>query len=98
MLRDILGGNPAHAVPPTQPNPEEQLPARLREHVQRLRLIRTVISVSTLALRAQNAELDEDIASVLRSSAVDPLDVEIEQIEALIESLAFARRAREVRG
>jgi len=80
-----------------QLNLDEQRPIRLRDHLQRLRLILPVISVSVLALRAQNAELDEDIASVLHRNASDPLDVEIEKIEALLESLAFARRAKEVR-
>jgi hypothetical protein len=53
-----------------------------------------VISVSVLALKRQNAELDDDIASVLHWSASDPLSLAIEKIEGLLESLAH-RRAKE---
>jgi hypothetical protein len=74
---------------------EEQLPFRLREHVRRLKRIVPVISVSVLALKAQNADLDGDVAEVLHHQASEPLDVEIEELEALLESLA-TKRARQV--
>jgi hypothetical protein len=96
MFRDnLFGGNAAHTVPPLCSTLDEQLPIRLRDHVQRLRLILPVISVSVMALKRQNAELDEDIASVLHQHACDPLDLEIEELEAILESLA-ARRTRGV--
>ena len=95
MVQDILRGTSAHTVPPTQLTLDEQLPIRLRDHLRRLQLILPVISVSVLALRAQNAELDEDIASVLHRHVSDPLDLEIEKVEALLESLADARRMQE---
>jgi hypothetical protein len=63
------------------------LPIRLHRHVQRLQLILPVISVAVLALRHQNAELDEDIALVLSRNACDPLDVEIDQLEALLSTM-----------
>jgi hypothetical protein len=89
MFRDnVFGGDAARTVSPTPLNLDEQFPARLREHVQRLQLILPVISVSVLALRHQNAELDEDIASVLHQHACDPLGLEIEQLEEFLESLA----------
>jgi hypothetical protein len=50
-----------------------------------------------MALRRQDAELDEDIASVLHQHACNPLDTEIDKIEALLESLGAARRTQEVR-
>jgi hypothetical protein len=99
MFRDnilLSGGSPAGKLPPFQLTLDEQFPIRLRDHLQRLRLILPVISVTVMALRRQNAELDEDIASVLHQHACDPLDVEIDKIEALIESLAAARRSQEV--
>src|SRR5262245_60394433 len=97
MFRDDpFGGTAAHTLPLTPLNVDEQLTLCLRDHLQRLRLILPVISVSVLALRSQNAELDEDIASVLHRSAVDPLGVEIENIEALVESVVLARRTQEV--
>ena len=88
------GSIPAYTLPPTQLPLDEQLPIRLQQHLQQLRLILPVISVTVLALRRQNAELDEDIASVLHQHASDPLDVEIDKLEALLESLAVARRAK----
>ena len=88
MFRDnVSRGEPALTVSPTPFSLDEQLPARLREHLQRLELILPVISVSVLALRQQNAELDEDIASVLHQHAIDPLGLEIEQLQELLESL-----------
>ena len=99
MFRDnilLSGGTPADKLPPSQLTLDEQLPIRLRDHLQRLRLILPVISVTVMALRRQNAELDEDIASVLHQHAGNPLDVEIDKIEALLGSLAAARRTQEV--
>ena len=90
MLRSIVSGNPAHAVPQSHPNLDE-LPIRLREHVQRLRLVLPVISVSVMALRLQRAELDEDIASVLHQGACDPLDREIEDLDEILKSLRVRR-------
>lgn len=73
---------------------EEQIPLRLREHVRRLKRIVPVISVSVLALKAQNADLDGDVAEVLHHQASEPLDLEIEELEALLESLALQRALR----
>jgi hypothetical protein len=70
---------------------EEQIPFRLREHVRRLKRIVPVISVSVLALKAQNADLDGDVAEVLHHQASEPLDLEIEELEALLESLVTLR-------
>ena len=93
MFQAIDSGTPAHTVPPLHPTLDEQFPIRVREHVKRLKLIVPVISVSILALKAQNADLDEDIASVLHHQASAPLDREIEELEALLQSLA-AQRAK----
>jgi hypothetical protein len=95
MFRDISRGSSAHTVPPTNLTLDEQLPIRLRDHAQRLRLILPVLSVAVLALKSQGADFDEDIASVLHRHAIDPLDVEVDKIDALLESLATARRAEE---
>jgi hypothetical protein len=50
-----------------------------------------VISVSLLALRRQNAELDEDFALVLQQHACIPLDIEIEELDELLEAIANQR-------
>ena len=87
MLHPSLRGDPADPTAHTQPTLDEHLPIRLHRHVQRLQLILPVISVAVLALRRQNAELDEDIALVLSRNACDPLNVEIDQLEALLATL-----------
>ena len=94
MFQAIEGGTAGHTLPPIHSPIDEQLPIRLRRHVKRLKLIIPVISVSIMALRAQNAELDEDIASVLHLHASGPLDSEVDELEALLESVA-AYRAKE---
>ena len=97
MFRDnSLGGNAARNLSPLHSPLDEQLPIRLREHVRKLRLILPVISVSVLALRRQNAELDEDIARVLHQHAWDPLDLEIEELDELLASIAATRSMRGV--
>ena len=91
MLHSSLRGNPADETVHTQPACDEQLHIRLHRHVQRLQLIVPVISVAVLALRQQNAELDEDIALVLSRNASDPLTVEIEQLESLLDTMGVQR-------
>jgi hypothetical protein len=83
MFRDSgFGREAACTVSLTTLNLDEQLPARVHEHVQPLKLILPVVSVSVLALKRQDAELDDDIAWVLHRHACDPLDLEIEKLEA----------------
>lgn len=92
------GGPPARTVPPssTPPPADDSLPKHLREHAHRLRLILPVISVAVMALHRQNAELDEEIATVLDHHASEALALEIEIIEAIAASLACSHRPKEV--
>ena len=55
----------AHSHSPTPVTLDEQIPVRLRDHVQRLRLIVPVLSVSCLALKRQAAELDDDTTAAV---------------------------------
>lgn len=87
MLHTSLRGNPEDPTAHAQLTADEKLPIRLHHHVQRLQLILPVISVAVLALRRQNAELDEDIALVLSRHACDPLNVELDQLEELVDSM-----------
>ncbi len=68
----------AQTVPPSNRTKGDTLPAELREHVRRLRLILPVISVSVMALHRQDAAADADIASVLSQHACEPLDGEFD--------------------
>jgi hypothetical protein len=52
-----------------------------------LRLAQSIVITSVLALRAQNADGDADIAEILRRYAADPLDMEMERIENLLKTL-----------
>jgi hypothetical protein len=90
MLTASLRGNSADPTAHAQITVDEQLPIRLHHSVQRLQLILPVISVAVLALRRQNAELDEDIALVLTRNACDPLNVELDQLEALVSTMRHA--------
>jgi hypothetical protein len=88
MLHSSLHGTSPNPTPHTPPTVDDQLPIRLHRHVQRLQLILPVISVAVLALRHQNAELDEGIALVLSHNACDLLNVEIDQLEVLLAALS----------
>jgi hypothetical protein len=94
MLDARLRGNSGDPIAHSQLTLDEQLPIRLHRHVQRLQDILPVISVAVLALRQQHAELDEDIALVLSRHASDPLDVEIDQLEALLSTMEAQRTVR----
>ena len=82
---------------------EESAPAahnaRMREHIERLRLIQSVVSLSVMALRRQDAERDEDIASVLDHYAATQLNEEVCELEDLLvraeaAPAAAAKRSR----
>ena len=59
--------------------------------MRRLKQIVPVISVSILALRHQNAELDGDVASVLAPSASEPLDGLVSELEFLVEDIVVQK-------
>jgi len=91
MARKSVIANSVQTVSPVHPTLDEQVHIRLHDHVQRLRLILPVISVAVIALRKQNADLDEDIASILHRHASDPLDAAITTIEVLLDALNAQR-------
>ena len=57
--------------------------AQLGEVVQRLRQVQSAVVVAVAALRQQNCELDEDIASVLQRSVADRIQDQIGRLETL---------------
>jgi hypothetical protein len=91
------GGSPAQTLPPSPSTTDDTLRFELREHVRKLRVIVPVITVSIMALRRQNAELDHEIASVLSEYASQPLDDELEHLSELLVSHASRCRQTEVR-
>ena len=62
--------------------------AQLGEVVQHLRHVRSAVVVAVAALRQQNCELDEDIATVLQRSVADRIQDQIERLEILQRSVA----------
>jgi len=102
MLRLLDGG--LAAIPLTSCLVREE-PApiahdvRMREHIERLRLIQSVVSLAVMALRRQDAERDEDIAAVLDHYAATPLNEEVCELEGLLDraetaAAAVAKRSR----
>lgn len=87
------GGSAAQTVTLNKPTPVDPLSFELREHLARLRLILPVISAAVTALRAQNADIDADVAYDLTEHASEPLSCEIEYIESLLAF--FPRRHRQ---
>ena len=61
-----------------------QLHLHLWELTRRLRTVHSTINTSVSALRAQNADIDADVARTLQRCGGDPLGVEIERMEVLL--------------
>lgn len=61
-------------------------PARresLNQLILHLRHVKSAVIVAIAALRRQNCELDEDIASVLQQCVCDSLEDQLERLEAV---------------
>ena len=67
----------------TVPDREMRFRKAVEELVPRLRHIRSAVAVAVAALRRQNCELDEDIASLLQRCVGDSLGDQLENLEAL---------------
>ena len=59
----------------------------LGEVVTHLRLVQSAVVVAVAALRQQNCELDEDIATVLQRSVADRLHDQIDRLEAVMRAV-----------
>ena len=90
MVRGRLkrGRDGAICRPPSAPRarrpPVAQGPL-LDEIVLRLRHVQSAVIVAVAALRRQNCELDEDIASLLQRCVCDSLHDQLEKLEAAPE-------------
>lgn len=78
---------------PTRPTRSSRLnPAQVRlkllEVAERLRAAQSCVAVAVTALRAQSADVDEDVARLLVRSVADPLQDQIDTIYSLRRSLA----------
>ena len=57
--------------------------SQLGEVATHLRQVQSAVVVAVAALKQQNCELDEDIATVLQRSVADRLHEQIERLEAI---------------
>ncbi len=60
--------------------------SQLGEVAVHLRQVQSAVVVAVAALKQQNCELDEDIATVLQRSVADRLQDQIERLETLMRS------------
>lgn len=58
--------------------------SQLGEVVLHLRHVQSAVVVAVAALRQQNCEMDEDIATVLQRSVADRIQDQVERLEALM--------------
>ena len=63
------------------------LRGQLGEVVLQLRQVQSAVVVAVAALKRQNCELDEDIATVLQRSVADRIHEQIERLEALMRAV-----------
>ncbi len=65
---------------------------QLGEVVLQLRQVQSAVVVAVAALKRQNCELDEDIATVLQRSVADRIHEQIERLEVLMRAAASLDR------
>lgn len=68
--------------------------AELSEVIAHLHRVQSALAVAVGALLEQNADIDADVASLLRTSVRDPLHAQIEKLESL--SRRFGAESRRV--
>lgn len=64
----------------------------LGQVISQLRQVQSAVVVAVAALKQQNCELDEDIATVLQRSVADRLHEQIERLEAITRMTARLSR------
>jgi hypothetical protein len=67
---------------------------QLSEVVVHLRQMQSAVVVAVAALRQQNCELDEDIATVLQRSVADRIEDQIERLEVAMRVVSNANHKR----
>jgi hypothetical protein len=60
--------------------------SQLGEVVLHLRHVQSAVVVAVAALKQQNCEMDEDIATVLQRSVADRIQDQVERLEALMRA------------
>jgi hypothetical protein len=96
-LHQLEASTATQTLAPIHLTHDDSLPRELLEHIDCLRRILSVVSVSVMALNREDAESDADIAFVLNEHACEPLDCEIERIESLLASCLWRHQQGEMR-
>ena len=95
MSQPHIGGTSARTLAFPDSPLEDRFLIHLRDHARGLNHIVSVLTVSILALRAQDAELDHDIATVIDQHASAPLDQLVDELEFFLESIAAQRAVQQ---
>lgn len=86
----MVRGGPKHRKSRAASRPGTALLQSLEQPICRLRHVKSAVIVAIAALRRQNCELDEDIASLLQHCVCDSLEEQLERLEA-VRHLSAAR-------
>jgi len=71
-----------------------QIRVQLQGVLSGLREVQSAIAVAVAALSAQNADLDADVARLLRRTVGDKLEDQIERLDAVLRQLGPAELRR----
>jgi hypothetical protein len=78
-------------------SPARRAVARLREVADRIKVMQSSVAVAVAALRAQNADIDADVARLLIRAVSDPLQEQLDSIKSVIRWLDAAQASRQRR-
>jgi len=84
MCRNVIGmvrGRPKQRIARATPRRPVRRVTSLDEVIRHLRHVHSAVRVAVAALRRQNCELDEDIASLLQHCVCDRLDDQLQKLE-----------------
>ena len=85
---------PKRVVRPVLRSSAQRHLIRLREVADRLTAIQSAVAVAVTALRAQNADIDADVARLLVRSVSDPLQAQVDTIKSVARSLSSPSRKK----
>jgi tRNA A37 N6-isopentenylltransferase MiaA len=77
---------------PAKVSRSQGVQAQLKDILMHLEQAQSAVVVAIVALRQQSCELDEDIAAVLQRNVAQPLQDQIEKLEAAVQQLSRPER------
>ena len=85
---------PKRSVDPVRHSSSQSQIVTLREVADRLTAVQSAVTVAVTALRAQNADVDADVARLLVQAVSDPLQAQVDAIKSVLRSLASPTRRK----